>query len=67
MLHAGLNLSRHRRDYRLLSADGERVEAAVAPPDADGLRGLVACVKDRQVPVLVKAGDRVDERRPVRA
>ncbi len=41
MLHAGLELSRHRLDDCLLDEEGERLELAAAPPDADGLRGLV--------------------------
>ena len=40
MLHAGLDLSRHRLDYCLLNEEGERLELAAAPPDADGLLGL---------------------------
>src|SRR5690348_18333772 len=41
MLYAGLDLSRKRLDFRLLDADGATVELGSAPPDADGLRGLV--------------------------
>lgn len=41
MLHAGLDLSRKRLDYHLLAQNGERVEIGAAPPDADGLDGLV--------------------------
>jgi hypothetical protein len=40
MLHAGLDLSRHRLDVHLLDAQGRTVQATTAPPDADGLRGL---------------------------
>src|SRR5215211_9513162 len=40
MLHAGLDLSRHRLDVRLLDAQGSTVQVTAAPPDADGLRGL---------------------------
>jgi transposase len=40
MLYAGLDLSRKRLDFHLLSADGTTVEAGASPPDADGLRGL---------------------------
>jgi transposase len=40
MLYAGLDLSRKRLDFCLLDADGERIEAGAAPPDADGLGGL---------------------------
>ncbi len=41
MLHAGLDLSRKRLDVCLLSEHGELVEEFSAPPDGDGLRGLV--------------------------
>jgi transposase len=40
MLYAGLDLSRKRLDYHLLDEAGETIERGVAPPDADGLRGL---------------------------
>ena len=40
MLHAGLDLSRHRLDVHLLDAQGSTVQVTAAPPDADGLRGL---------------------------
>jgi hypothetical protein len=36
MLHAGLDLSRHRLDVHLLDAQGSTVQVATAPPDADG-------------------------------
>ena len=65
MLHAGLDLSRKRLDVCLLSDDGELVEEFSAPPDADGLRGLV-----RHVAAAWRArarGDRVDDRRPLRS
>ena len=55
MLHAGLDLSRHRLDYCLLDGEGERVEAAAAPPDGEGLRGLVAGVERRHGPMVVRA------------
>jgi hypothetical protein len=51
MLHAGLDLSRRRLDVCLLSDRGEVVEQTAAPPDADGLRGLVAWVGRRGQPV----------------
>ena len=47
MLHVGLDLSRRRLDYVVLSCDGERLEVAAARPDADGLRGLVGGVEQR--------------------
>ena len=40
MLHAGLDLSRRRLDYHLLSQAGERIDSGACPPDADGLRTL---------------------------
>jgi transposase len=44
MLYAGLDLSRKRLDFRLLDQAGETLEVGVAPPDADGLRGLAGRV-----------------------
>jgi transposase len=44
MLHAGLDLSRHRVDVHLLAEDGTTLEVTTAPPDLDGLRGLVRSV-----------------------
>ena len=51
MLHAGVDLSRKRLDVCLLSEHGELVEEFSAPPDADGLRGLVRHVSQHGVPV----------------
>ena len=51
MLHAGLDLSRKRLDVCLLSEHGELVEGFSAPPDGDGLRGLVRHVGRHGVPV----------------
>src|ERR1700730_7675605 len=51
MLHAGLDLSRKRLDVCLLSEHGELVEEFAAPPDADGLRGLVRHVRRHGAPV----------------
>jgi hypothetical protein len=51
MLHAGLDLSRKRLDVCLLSEHGELVEEFSAPPDADGLRGLVRHVGEHGEPV----------------
>jgi hypothetical protein len=65
MLHAGLDSSRRRLDVCLLSELGEVVGVLAAPPDADGLRGLT-----HRVGGLWGAGawgDRVDDRRAVRA
>lgn len=55
MLHAGLDLSRRRLDYCLLTESGEHLEAGAAPPDGDGLRGFVRGVDARHGPVLVRA------------
>ncbi len=41
MLHVGLDLSRRRLDVCVLDERGELVEETAAPPDADGLAGLV--------------------------
>ena len=50
--HAGLDLSRKRLDVCLLSEHGELfVEEFSAPPDGDGLRGLVRHVAQHGVPV----------------
>jgi transposase len=51
MLHAGLDLSRKRLDVCMLSDDGELVDELTAPPDADGLRGLVRRVAEHGEPV----------------
>jgi transposase len=40
MLHAGLDLSRKRLDYCLVTEGGEAVVAGAVSPDADGLRGF---------------------------
>ena len=55
MLHAGLDLSRRRLDFCLLDERGERVEVGAAPPDADGLAGLVGRVRERYGGVDVHA------------
>ena len=55
MLHAGLDLSRKRLDYCLLDEHGERVEVGAAPPDGDGLAGLVRRVEERHGEVVVRA------------
>lgn len=51
MLHAGLDLSRKRLDFHLLDEAGETVELGAAPPDGDGLRGLVARLSRHRQPV----------------
>jgi transposase len=45
MLHVGLDLSRQRLDVCLLSEHGGLIDDIAAPPDADGLRGLVRRVR----------------------
>jgi hypothetical protein len=55
MLHAGLDLSRNRLDYCLLTEDGERIEVGAAPPDGDGLAGLAQRVARDHGPVEVRA------------
>ena len=51
MLHAGLDLSRKRLDVCLLTEHGELIDEFSAPPDADGLRGLVRQVARHDAPV----------------
>ena len=63
MLHAGLDLSRHRLDVCLLDAQGSTVQVTAAPPDADGLRGLARQTAAHGQPV--RAATWVDERRPL--
>jgi hypothetical protein len=41
MLYAGLDRSRQRLDVHLMNQHGEPVRVTTAPPDADGLQGLV--------------------------
>jgi transposase len=52
MLHAGLDLSRHRLDVCLLDEQGSTVQVTTAPPDADGLRGLARQTAAHGQPVL---------------
>jgi transposase len=52
MLYAGLDLSRHRLDVHLMDQAGEPVQVTTAPPDADGLRGLVRQTARFGQPVL---------------
>jgi transposase len=51
MLHAGLDLSRRRLDVCVLNDAGERVATTLCPPDADGLRHLVAEIRALGDPV----------------
>src|SRR5215218_4204798 len=52
MLYAGLDLSRQRVDVHLMNQAGEPVQVTVAPPDADGLRGLARQVSGFGEPVV---------------
>ena len=65
MLYAGLDLSRKRLDFHLLDGEGATVEVGAAPPDADGLRGLTRAARSSRR--ADPRGDRVDERRALRA
>src|SRR3954447_18639737 len=49
MLHAGLDLSRRRLDICLLDERGRLVAEIAAPPDVDGLHGLVRRLAGEQV------------------
>ena len=40
MLHAGLDLSRHRLDVHVMSEGGSTLKVTTAAPDRDGLRSL---------------------------
>jgi transposase len=51
MLHAGLDLSRHRLDVHLLEESGATVAVIAVPPDADGLGGLTRQVAAYGQPV----------------
>jgi hypothetical protein len=50
MFFAGLDSSRERLDVHVVDGGGVTVLESVAPPDADGLRGLVERL-ERFVPV----------------
>jgi transposase len=51
MLYAGFDLSRKRLDYCLLDQEGAEVEIGVAPPDRDGLDGLVRKLARHRQPI----------------
>ncbi len=55
MLHAGLDLSRKRLDYCVITEDGEVVEVGAVSPDAGGLSGFARKVELRHGPVEVTA------------
>jgi hypothetical protein len=53
MLHAGLDLSRRRLDVCLVDEAGGLVEHTAAPPEADGLRHLVARLRGQPVRAVI--------------
>jgi hypothetical protein len=55
MLYAGLDLSRHRLDVQLMDEAGEPVQVTTAPPDADGLGGLVRQTARFGQPVVARS------------
>jgi hypothetical protein len=63
MLHAGLDLSRHRLEVCLLDGQGSTVKVTAAPPDADGLCGLASQTAAHGQPV--RAATWVDARGPL--
>jgi transposase len=62
-LHAGLDLSRKRLDVCLITEDGEIAGRVAAPPDADGLRGLVRRIAPCGEPVIWLPDPRVRRER----
>ena len=46
MLHAGLDLSRHRLDVRRLTQDGRTVAETAVVPDGPSLRHFAALIQD---------------------
>jgi transposase len=52
MLHAGLDLSRHRLDVHVMNDAGEPVQVTAVTPDADGLRGLAQPLAGLGEPVV---------------
>jgi transposase len=55
MLHAGLDLSRHRLDVCLLDDAGALVEQTAAPPDVDGLRHLAEGLGGERVRAVIES------------
>ena len=55
MLYVGLDLSRRRIDYDARLEDGELFERGAAPPDADGLAGLVGRLGDAPVTAVIES------------
>ncbi len=51
MLYAGFDLSRKRLDYCLLDEEGATVETGQAPPDVDGLDGLLRRLSRQRQPI----------------
>jgi hypothetical protein len=60
MLHAGLDLSRKRLDYCLITGQGEVVDVGAVSPDAGGLNGFARKVELRHGPVEVVAAIELD-------
>jgi hypothetical protein len=55
MLHAGLDLSRHRLDICLLDGRGELVAETAVPADADGLRRLAERLAGSRVRAVIES------------
>jgi transposase len=55
MLHAGLDLSRRRRDICLVDGHGVLVAETAVPADADGLRGLAGRLVGRRVRAVIES------------
>jgi transposase len=47
MLHVGLDLSRRRLDYRILTTEGEDLQVGASPPDGEGLDALAEQIAAR--------------------
>src|SRR6476620_10997716 len=66
VVHVGLDLSRTRLDVHVMDESGAPLAVTTALPEAGGLAALVSRIKCGVRRAGVR-GDRVDERRPVRA
>ena len=65
MVHVGLDLSRTRLDVHVMDESGAPLAVTTAVPDGGGLAALAGRIGGVRRPGV--RGDRVDERRPVRA
>jgi transposase len=54
-IYTGLDLSRKRLDWQVLSADGTLVGAGAVPPHADGLARLVEGLADAEVLAVIES------------